>query len=267
MTANRWSPTAASHFTEADKMPLFSSEYPELDAIADLTSAADKLPYFTGAATAALADFTAAGRSLVDDATVAAMRDTLEIRRRIPSQRYMIAEDAGQLILAGVAPGANSIRCFIGRVREPITIDALAVRISTLAATGNFQIALYAVDTTTMMPTGAALYSSASQSTASATTVAITGLSIALSTAQDIAFCVNNDTNAATAVYYSFHQLNLGQISTIGSSTAASALSVMTGLTKAHTFGTWPTLTGSFSGDSWAESGTASIPAVAFRAT
>ena len=49
----------------------------DLTAIAALTSAADRLPYATGAGAWSLATFTAAGRALVDDADNTAQRTTL----------------------------------------------------------------------------------------------------------------------------------------------------------------------------------------------
>lgn len=55
----------------------------DLTAIAALTSAANTLPYATGAGTWALTPFTAAGRALVDDADVAAQRATLSVYSQV----------------------------------------------------------------------------------------------------------------------------------------------------------------------------------------
>lgn len=73
----------------------------ELAAIAGLTSAADRLPYFTGSGTAALATFTAAGRALVDDADAATQRATIGIVTGSTDNAILRADGTGGATLQG----------------------------------------------------------------------------------------------------------------------------------------------------------------------
>lgn len=69
---------------DVEKQPLDAG----LTSIAGLTTAADKMIYATAADTYAVADLTAAGRALLDDADSAAQRVTLDLEIGVDVQAY-----------------------------------------------------------------------------------------------------------------------------------------------------------------------------------
>jgi hypothetical protein len=86
-------PTTLTGYGITDAQPLDA----ELTAIAGLTSAADKAIYFTGSGTAALADFTSVGRSVVGASTTTAARNALGLGTMATQNANSVAITGGTI--------------------------------------------------------------------------------------------------------------------------------------------------------------------------
>ncbi len=97
---------AATVLTTIGAQPLDS----ELTALASTTSAADKVPYFTGAGTATTATLTSFARTLLDDADAATMRTTLGVTESGTAQPL----DTELTAIAALVSAADRLPYFTG---------------------------------------------------------------------------------------------------------------------------------------------------------
>lgn len=113
----------------------------DLTAIAALTSAANKLPYATGAGTWAMTDFTTQGRQLVDDTSFSAMRTTLGLAIGTDVQAY----DAELAAIAGLTSAADKVAVFSGSGTAALADFSRAIvtwtPVLTFATPGNLSVA------------------------------------------------------------------------------------------------------------------------------
>lgn len=100
-------------------------------AFKGLTGAADKVPYFTGVDTMALADFTAAGRALVDDANASAQRTTLSAAA---------AAQTAEMIAGFITSPSNKSYTIVLKMAHAGTITETTTKSASGTCTATFKV-------------------------------------------------------------------------------------------------------------------------------
>ena len=162
----------------------------------------------------------------------------------------------------GTTVSNGHIKLFPVIFAATVTISAIAANVTTLAAGGNVQFAVYASDTTTKRPTGTALATTASVPT-TATGIVSGALSSNIQMQPGVLYWFAANTDNSTNVFLSpdQRQPQLGWM--LGSTTALSTLATSANinwLDVTQAFGTWPSLTSA----SFAEALSAKVPLMSF---
>lgn len=118
---------------------------------------------------------------------------------------------AGGEMIAAAASNSNTnngtVSCYPFYFHGAGTINALGGFVNTVSAGGNYSVAIYANNSSTMRPTGTALGSSGSLSTTSS--AAVSGVvSIAIASPRWLWACANSDNNTATLRAGSFYSMS-----------------------------------------------------------
>jgi hypothetical protein len=144
------------------------------------------------------------------------------------------------LIISGsaAAPGIGTMKLFPGFIGSKLTIGALGSRVSTLSASGNFQLAVYASQANGY-PTGTPLGSTGNISTGAA---GFQSGAASMQLGPGLFWWAENADNA-TVVFNSFGTSGAFFPAVIGVLAGTNGVAAANGLTIAQTFGTWPDLT------------------------